>query len=161
MFSIRAQAAESLPMGVCGAGDEASDEIVRRHVQPRGVAPRKEPVQLLHAVRVQRRGVGGEPLRELAVEMVEADGIVPRAAEELHLSQPTVSKQVSSLENEIGGTLFIRTTREVALTALGESFLRDACEILRLTYAAGERARREVEVPVHLLCVAVREVARG
>jgi DNA-binding transcriptional LysR family regulator len=65
-----------------------------------------------------------------------------RAAEELHLSQPTVSKQVASLEDELGGTLFIRTTREVALTALGESFLRDAQEILRLSYAAGERARR-------------------
>lgn len=64
-----------------------------------------------------------------------------RAAEELHLSQPTVSKQVASLEDELGGTLFIRTTREVALTALGESFLRDAREILRLTYEAGDRAR--------------------
>ncbi len=64
-----------------------------------------------------------------------------RAAEELHLSQPTVSKQVASLEDELGGSLFIRTTREVALTELGESFLRDAREILRLAYAAGERAR--------------------
>lgn len=65
-----------------------------------------------------------------------------RAAEELHLSQPTVSKQVASLEDELGGTLFLRTTREVALTELGESFLRDAREILRLTYEAGDRARR-------------------
>lgn len=65
-----------------------------------------------------------------------------RAAEELHLSQPTVSKQVASLEHELGGALFIRTTRDVALTALGESFLRDAREILRLTYEAGDRARR-------------------
>lgn len=65
-----------------------------------------------------------------------------RAAEELHLSQPTVSKQVASLEDELGAALFIRTTREVALTALGESFLLDAHEILRLTYAAGERAHR-------------------
>ena len=64
-----------------------------------------------------------------------------RAAEGLHLSQPTVSKQIASLEDELGGTLFLRTTREVTLTALGESFLRDAREILRLTYAASERAR--------------------
>ena len=68
-----------------------------------------------------------------------------RAADELHLSQPTVSKQIASLEDELGGTLFVRNTREVALTALGATFLGDAREILRLTYAAGERARRQAE----------------
>lgn len=66
-----------------------------------------------------------------------------RAAENLHLSQPTVSKQISSLEAELGGALFVRTTRQVMLTALGESFVRDAQEILRVTYAAQERARRQ------------------
>ncbi|MDO4538146.1 MAG: LysR family transcriptional regulator [Coriobacteriales bacterium] len=65
-----------------------------------------------------------------------------RAAEKLHLSQPTVSKQISTLEADLNGTLFVRSTREVRLTALGESFLRDANEILRLSYAAEERARR-------------------
>lgn len=67
-----------------------------------------------------------------------------RAAEELHLSQPTVSKQVASLESELGGPLFVRTTRSVMLTAFGESFLPDAQEILRLTYAAAGRARRKL-----------------
>lgn len=68
-----------------------------------------------------------------------------RAADELHLSQPTVSKQVSSLEEELGGALFVRTTREVALTAFGSSFLPDALEILRLSYTASERARKKAE----------------
>lgn len=66
-----------------------------------------------------------------------------RASEQLHVSQPTVSKQVASLEDELGGELFTRTTRTVMLTALGESFLPDAREILRLTYAGAERARRQ------------------
>lgn len=65
-----------------------------------------------------------------------------RAAEELHLSQPTVSKQIASLEAELGAPLFVRTTREVLLTSLGEAFFKDAQEILRLSYAAEERARR-------------------
>lgn len=65
-----------------------------------------------------------------------------RAAEELHLSQPTVSKQVASLERELGGALFVRSTRQVLLTQLGEAFLQDAQEILQLAYAAEERARR-------------------
>lgn len=68
-----------------------------------------------------------------------------RAAEELHLSQPTVSKQVAGLESELGGPLFVRTTRSVMLTALGESFLPDAQEILRLVYSAAGRARRRLE----------------
>ena len=65
-----------------------------------------------------------------------------RAAEELHLSQPTVSKQIASLEADLGGALFVRTTRQVMLTSMGEQFLRDAQEILRLAYVAEERARR-------------------
>lgn len=68
-----------------------------------------------------------------------------RAAEELHVSQPTVSKQVAALETELGGALFVRTTRLVVLTALGESFLPDAHEILRLSYSSKERARRKTE----------------
>lgn len=68
-----------------------------------------------------------------------------RAADELHLSQPTVSKQVAALERELGGDLFVRTTRSVVLTALGESFLPDAREVLRLVYASKERALRKVQ----------------
>lgn len=66
-----------------------------------------------------------------------------RAAEGLHLSQPTVSKQISALEDELGDSLFARSTREVTLTAFGASFLPDAREILRMTYAAAERARKK------------------
>lgn len=67
------------------------------------------------------------------------------AAEELHLAQSTVSKNIAALENELACALFLRTTREVVLTALGESFLEDAQEILRLTYAADERAKRHAD----------------
>lgn len=68
-----------------------------------------------------------------------------RAADELHLSQPTVSKQVAALEAELGGDLFVRTTRSVSLTALGQTFLPDAQEILRLSYAAAARAHKKLE----------------
>ncbi|HZA57554.1 MAG TPA: LysR family transcriptional regulator, partial [Solirubrobacterales bacterium] len=42
-----------------------------------------------------------------------------RTAERLHVSQPRVSRLVASLETEIGGALFERTSRRVALTSLG------------------------------------------
>lgn len=59
-----------------------------------------------------------------------------QTAEALHISQPAVSKQIASLEDELGSRLFVRTTRTVALTAAGEMFLPDARNILRLTYHA-------------------------
>ena len=49
-----------------------------------------------------------------------------RAAERLHRGQPTVSDAVRRLENALGGRLFDRTSRRVALTELGEALLPDA-----------------------------------
>ena len=59
-----------------------------------------------------------------------------QAAEDLHISQPAVSKQIAALENEMDAPLFIRTTRTVALTPIGEKFLADAKRILQMTYHA-------------------------
>jgi DNA-binding transcriptional LysR family regulator len=47
-----------------------------------------------------------------------------RTAQRLHLSQPRVSRLVASLERQVGGALFERTSRRVALTSLGKR-LRD------------------------------------
>jgi DNA-binding transcriptional LysR family regulator len=46
-----------------------------------------------------------------------------RTAERLYVSQPHVSRIISSLESEIGGALFERTSRKVNLTPLGARFL--------------------------------------
>ena len=67
-----------------------------------------------------------------------------RAAKELHLSQSTVSKQVASLEAELKGALFVRSTRSVALTPFGEEFLLDAQEILRIAYSASNSAHQRL-----------------
>jgi oligo-1,6-glucosidase len=49
-----------------------------------------------------------------------------RAAERLHLSHPTLSKQINDLENELGLKLFDRNHRQVELTEVGRGFLVDA-----------------------------------
>jgi DNA-binding transcriptional LysR family regulator len=49
-----------------------------------------------------------------------------RAAERLHRGQPTVSDAVRRLESALGGRLFHRTSRRVALTDLGAALLPDA-----------------------------------
>ncbi|UFQ19855.1 MULTISPECIES: LysR family transcriptional regulator [Streptomyces] len=61
-----------------------------------------------------------------------------RAAERLHIVQPTVSQQVRRLEREFGLDLFDRTTRTVTLTAAGRAFLPHARALLRAERAATE-----------------------
>jgi len=49
-----------------------------------------------------------------------------RAAERCHVSQPTLSGQVRKLEESLGVILFERTSRSVAVTAVGEEVVRHA-----------------------------------
>jgi DNA-binding transcriptional LysR family regulator len=53
-----------------------------------------------------------------------------RAAARLNLAQSALSSQIRQLEAELGGPLFVRSTRRVALTPGGEALLADAREQL-------------------------------
>ena len=66
-----------------------------------------------------------------------------RTAEAMYKSQPAVTKQIHALEEELGVTLFSRSTRHVELTPAGMSFYKDAKEIVQSTYLAVERAKRQ------------------
>nr|WP_304081742.1 LysR family transcriptional regulator [Mitsuokella multacida] len=61
-----------------------------------------------------------------------------KAAEQLSMTQPAVSRQIKSLENEMGARLFQRTTRSVTLTQVGWQFLPDARQILAIYYRSRE-----------------------
>lgn len=54
-----------------------------------------------------------------------------KAAEDMYISQPTLSRHISELEALLGIELFERTTRKVSLTPAGEQFLRESQEIMR------------------------------
>jgi DNA-binding transcriptional LysR family regulator len=64
-----------------------------------------------------------------------------RAAEQLHLSQPSVSQQVRTLEDELGVRLFERNRRGVSLTPAGVGLLDDARDVLARATRAAERAK--------------------
>ncbi len=57
-----------------------------------------------------------------------------RAADYLHLTQPTLSRQLKDLEEEFGKTLFLRGKRKVTLTEDGIYFRRRAEEIVSLAH---------------------------
>ncbi|PLR43686.1 LysR family transcriptional regulator [Chimaeribacter arupi] len=65
-----------------------------------------------------------------------------RAARRLFMTQPPLSRQIQLLEHTLGVTLLTRSHRQVRLTASGESFLRDARQILAFTQQAEISARR-------------------
>lgn len=63
---------------------------------------------------------------------VVREGGINRAAEALHITQPTLSRQLSQLEEEVGVQLFHRGSRKITLTDEGMLLRRRAEEILSL-----------------------------
>lgn len=55
-----------------------------------------------------------------------------RAAEQLHVTQPTLSRQIAQLEEELGVELFARSNHNIILTGDGMILKRRAQEILSL-----------------------------
>jgi DNA-binding transcriptional LysR family regulator len=80
----------------------------------------------------------------LTFERIVREGSFSRAAWALDLAQPTVSARVHALEQAVGGPLFVRSGRGVALTDLGASFLpfaRRALEVLDAGIEVSRQAR--------------------
>lgn len=67
-------------------------------------------------------------------------GTITRASEQLHITQPTISRQMMELEEALDTTLFIRGKRQVTLTEAGVLLQQRAEEIVALM----EKTRRDV-----------------
>ena len=83
-----------------------------------------------------------------------------RAAEELHLSPPAVSMQVSDLESTLGVPLFERSGRRVALTTAGEYFLVHARRLLSNLKDAEDTIARLKGVQTGRLTIGVLSTAK-
>jgi DNA-binding transcriptional LysR family regulator len=67
---------------------------------------------------------------EYALAVIDHGGFT-RAAEALHVAQPSLSQSVRKLESELGAPLFHRVRRRVVLSAAGEAFVGPARQLVR------------------------------
>jgi LysR family hca operon transcriptional activator len=76
------------------------------------------------------------------VAVAETKSLTLAAKAKLHTSQPSLSRQIRDLEEEIGAQLFTRGARGIKLTPAGRAFLDHARLVLSQVEAASEAARR-------------------
>lgn len=76
-----------------------------------------------------------------------------RAAEQLNVSQPTVTHQVKSLENELNVKLFNRSTRLVEITPEGQAFVVDARSMVGIARQAKLRFAAPNDRPIETLSI--------
>ncbi len=76
------------------------------------------------------------------VAVAEAESLTVAANRKLHTSQPSLSRQIRDLEEEIGAQLLTRRARGIELTPAGRAFLEHARSVLSQVEAAAEAARR-------------------
>ncbi|CAD6520283.1 HTH-type transcriptional regulator DmlR [Paraburkholderia hiiakae] len=81
-------------------------------------------------------------LLQAFVAIVES-GSLSAAARKLNLSQPTLSRQLRSLEDQCGTALLRRDTHRMSLTDMGHQFLADAQALLALAEESEQRMRRD------------------
>src|SRR5438552_2366546 len=95
------------------------------------------------ALMPHKHGSGME-LRHLRyfVAVAEAGSLTVAAERQLHTSQPSLSRQIRDLENEVGAQLLRRSARGIELTPAGRAFLDHARLVLSQVEAAAEAARR-------------------
>jgi LysR family hca operon transcriptional activator len=75
------------------------------------------------------------------VAVAEAGSLTVAAGRKLHTSQPSLSRQIRDLEEEVGAQLLTRGARGIELTAAGRAFLDHARLVLSQVEAAADAAR--------------------
>nr|MBA3533065.1 LysR family transcriptional regulator [Ardenticatenales bacterium] len=96
-----------------------------------------------------------------AFERIVREGSFSRAAQGLDIAQPTISARIRMLEQAVGGALFVRRGRRLALTEVGESFLPYAHRVLSVLDEGIEAARLSQEGQRGRLTLGVIESLTG
>jgi LysR family transcriptional regulator, hca operon transcriptional activator len=89
------------------------------------------------------------------VAVAEEGSVTLAAQKRLHTAQPSLSRQIRALEEEVGVQLMTRNARGIVLTAAGQAFLEQAKLILVQTQLAVETARKAASSPKPSFAVGV------
>jgi DNA-binding transcriptional LysR family regulator len=87
------------------------------------------------------------------VAVAEMENVSRAAMQRLHVSQPSLSRQIRDLEDEMGVRLLERTAKSVKLTDAGRAFLDEARAILKQTDDAVDKVRAiagKAETELHI-----------
>jgi DNA-binding transcriptional LysR family regulator len=130
--------------------------------RPRGARRKHRSRLALYRFRIEPEYARPVPeLRHLRYFVAVAEELnFSRAAERLHMAQPPLSVAIRQLEQEIGASLFVRTTHEVRLTEAGIALLSGARRTLEEAQAAVAAAQRAAAGELGSLRIAYKRSAR-
>ena len=74
-----------------------------------------------------------------------------QAAEKMNISEPSLSRSIAALENELGVTLFEKRGRNVTLTKAGEIFLEHVTQILDDVTRTSNKMQQTVDILILLM----------
>lgn len=94
---------------------------------------------------------------EAFVKVAES-GSFSKAAKDLYLTQPTVSAHISALERELGTRLFIRNTKEVAMSEDGQDLYKYAKQMIELECKIEERFNVQEGEGNHCITIAASTI---
>jgi len=90
-------------------------------------------------------------LRSVRYFVTVADALhFGRAAAQLYISQPALSKQIRKLEEQLGAPLLVRDSRHVLLTPRGQRFLEEARQLLTIAQRMQQSARPAIVRIAHV-----------
>lgn len=87
--------------------------------------------------------------------VVASNGNITKAAEELNISQPAISKSIKNLELQLGGQLFVRTKKGVVLTSEGKEFYHYISQAIELIGNAESKFTELINLEVGVIKIGV------
>jgi DNA-binding MarR family transcriptional regulator len=106
------------------------------------VAPLEHALLRMVAMLSKHSSGNGVTTFRYFVAVAEAGSLTVAAARKLQTSQPSLSRQIRDLEDEVGTALLTRRARGIELTPAGRAFLDQAPALLSQAEAPSEAARR-------------------